>query len=602
MAIQKMRESLNTFLYDSQTMVRNALRIMTFLGGITAIGIMIHYHGFSHTLEQKENLLEYIKAIFAIFIINYTVRFFYSFEPRQFLKETWFQAIIVLLLIVDVVSYYLVGFPLLEWTFSTLGIPNFTTFYILFIQVYMLLLIVIEASKISKLFYSIKIQPAVLFVLSFLILIGVGTGLLLLPEMVSVPGSMKFINALFTSVSASCVTGLIVVETSTFFTFKGHVVLLILIQLGGVGILSFATFFATFLKRGIGIRHQTVIPELMSEDSLYNMMQLLKQILFYAFTIELIGCILMFALWDPSVPFSSLNHKIFFTVFHSVSAFTNAGFTLFTGGLNNPMISNGYVLHIVFAILIIFGALGFPAMKDLFGVSNLRIRLKQPWRRWKTSTQIAVNAAIVLTILGTIMFYLLERNNLLGDKNIVEGVIISIFQSITRTAGFSTVDIGSLAMPTIVLFLFLMFIGGASGSMTGGIKTSTFVVLMLSVISTIKGKKEVEFGRKSISNQLLYQAFSIFLFACGFILFFIFLLTITEKGVGFMQIAFEEVSAFCTVGLSMGLTFDLSYAGKIVIMVSMFMGRVGILTLAFALSSPVLSTAYKYPKTNIMVG
>jgi len=311
---------------------------------------------------------------------------------------------------------------------------------------------------------------------------------------------------------------------------------------------------------------------------------------------------MIFALWDEKIAFSGISEKIFYSVFHSISAFCNSGFTLFSEGLIHESTVSSYYLQIAFGLLIIFGALGFPALRDLFGIKNLRERLSKPWKQWKTSTVIAVYGAAMLIIGGGVMFYLIEANQVLAEMNYMEAWITSFFHSINRTAGFSTIDLSILSISSLILLMFLMFVGGASGSMAGGIKTSTFFVLMLSAISTIRGRDDLEFGRRSFSYDLLNRAYILFIFSTSFILVTIVILSILQPEIRTIDIVFESVSAFSVCGLSIGITPTLYDSSKIVLVTAMFIGRIGTLTLAFALSSPSSPVAYKYPDGHILVG
>lgn len=602
-AFKRIREDVNTFLYDSQKGVIITLRTTIQITSLIAIGLLIYYHGFPIEASTKEILFEIIKGVFGIFIINYCVRLFYSFEKIEFIKNTWFEGILILLLIIDIMSLYIFSFPLLEITFNKLGITNFYPIYIIFVQLYILILILAESREFTNTILSKKINPATLFIATFLIIILAGCVLLLLPEMTPTDKSLSIQDALFTSVSATCVTGLIVVDTATYFTFKGHIVIFCLMQIGGIGIVAFATFFASFLKKGVGIRHQGLIHDYVHESSLYNSLDLLRKIIFYTFLFELIGATAIYTLLDPAIPFDNNGEKVFFAFFHSISAFCNAGFSLFTDGMRNSYLREAFILQMTIAALVIFGGLGFPVLRDLFGIKNLRMRLQQRWKNYKTSTQVALKVSASLIVGSTIIFLLLEWDNSLKDLNAVEAVMTAIFQSVTtRTAGFSTVDISSLNISTYILIIYLMFIGASSGSTGGGVKTSTFFVIVLSVIATIRGRQRMEFSRKTVSNNLLYRAFSIFIFASLFIIVCSFLLTLTEPDKSMLQLGFEAVSAFCNVGFTIGVTASLSSLGKIIIILAMFVGRVGILSLAFSLSSPAAKESYKYPSTNIMIG
>lgn len=257
----------------------------------------------------------------------------------------------------------------------------------------------------------------------------------------------------------------------------------------------------------------------------------------------------------------------------------------------------------VVAGIIFFGSLGFPAIQDLFGIKSLRQRMKQPWRDWALSTKVSLYSSVILVVLGAVLFFVLEGDNTLHETGSFGKVTHSIFQSITtRTAGFNTVDFGSLAIPTLVFMILFMFIGASSASTGGGIKTSTFVVIFLSVFATIRNRKHIELAGRTLSTELLNRALTIFIFAASYIFLSVFTLSITDPNIDIIDITFEAVSAFCTVGVSTGITAELSSAGQIVLMTSMYLGRVGILTLVVALSSAKGSKNYQYPNAHLMIG
>jgi Trk-type K+ transport system membrane component len=294
---------------------------------------------------------------------------------------------------------------------------------------------------------------------------------------------------------------------------------------------------------------------------------------------------------------------IFQSVFHSVSAFCNAGFSLFTNGMMQDFLYENYILHIVVALIIFMGSLGFPAIRDIFSLRNIQDRLHAPWKQWKLSTRIALYANIALMLFGALVFFAIEYDKTLLEEGFFGKVSFSLFQSMaTRSAGFNTIDIAAVSTPVIIFFIFLMFIGASSGSTGGGIKTSTFVLIFLAVITTIRGKKNLELGGRSISFDLLNKAFTVFIFSATYILIGTFFLSIFEPNIAVLDLVFEEVSAFCTVGLSRGITADLSTPSKIILILSMYVGRIGTLTLAFALASRVETTSYRYPKAHILIG
>lgn len=603
MTLQSFREKVNLFLYSSKERNLRILRYISFFISISAICTLVIYYGFSLNFENKQVLISIIQGSFAFYIISYLIKFLYTFEPKRFLQENWFEGILMSLLIVDGISSLLLKSPISEKLFILLGMQEFTALYVLFIQFYLLLIVGIDLGVAAEKLQKIKIAPSTMFIFSFIILILLGCGLLMLPEMTTINGSMPFMDALFTSISASCVTGLIVVDTATYFTYKGQFIIMILMQLGGLSIISFAAFLNYISSGDVGIKQQSLMQNFFSSESLHSAKGLLTQIIALAIGIELIGALCIFSLWNPDLHFTGFSQKIFYSIFHSVSAFNNAGFALFSNGLMEQNVENSYILHLVIAFLIILGGLGFSAIQDLFSIKNLRERLRLPWKTPHLSTKIALYTSIALIIIGTIVFYMLEINNTLSDKKLVEAGITSFFQSVTaRTAGFNTVDFAMVSQPMLIFFIFLMFIGASSGSTGGGIKTSTFSLMILSASATITGKRTLEINRHSISTELLNRAFSIFLFASGIVFIGSFILSITDPDIPILNLVFEEVSAFGTVGLSTGITSKLSVAGKVVLMFSMFVGRVGILTLAFSLSRKVISRDYKYPSAHMMVG
>lgn len=603
MSLRSFRERVNIFLFDSKDQVLGLLSYASFAVSLFAIGVLIYFFGYPQDEESRAFVVMVMRSSFGFYFVKYLIGFIYSFQPSQYLSETWFEGLLMLLIFINSISLFVFGFPLVRWIGTQIGFENLASFYVLFIQGYLLFIVGVELTKATTVFNNIRLSPPTMLLFSFLVLISLGCALLSLPEMNVTGKPMPFLDALFTAISASCVTGLIVVDTATYFTTKGQIIIMFLIQLGGLNIISFATFIALFSRRGIGLRHQHMFQDSVSADGPIEGKGLLRQIFLFSFTAEVMGGILLFLLWSPEMKFTHFGERFFYSIFHSISAFNNAGFSLMTDGLYQDMVRNGYLLHIVIAILIFFGGLGFPVIRDIWGLRRMRERVQQPWKTYSIATKIAIYSSIALIGVGAIGFFLIERNGTLESLNFGERVITSVFQSVTsRTAGFNTVDIGQLAVPTLIMFIFLMFIGASSGSTGGGIKTSTFAAIFLAAWATIRGKKNVDVFKHTIHQETLGKAYSIFLFSATFVFLCVFALAIIEPDREILSLVFEEVSAFATVGLSTGITSDLSTGGKIVIMISMFVGRVGTLTLAFALSSRVGSTEYKYPNAHLIVG
>ena len=603
MSIQSIREKINLALYDSKDGVLKLFKIGSFLFATFILSLLIYQFGFNPSQETKDWILIAIKASFIFYILKYFIDILYSYEPLTLIRNSWFEGTLLLLILINAISPLFFELSLLNWIGNQLELFHLENFYILFIQFYFFILVGVELGKASTQISFLKMSPPRLLILSFILLILVGTGLLMMPEMTAEVHSMPFFDALFTSISASCVTGLIVVDTATYFTQKGHIILMLLIQLGGLNIISFATLFAIFSKKGLGIKHQTILQENFSSESLLSGKGLLRKIFLFSFLMEMFGMILLYFTWNPQLKFPHVEEQFFYSLFHSVSAFNNAGFSLFTDGLHEHIIQNSYSMHLVLAGLIFFGAVGFPVIEDLFNIERIKKTLKTPWLGLKLSTRISFYTSLILIAFGMLMFYFLEQQNTLNGISLEGQLITSFFQSMTtRTAGFNTVDFSLIGTPMLIIFIFLMFIGASPGSTGGGIKTSTFTLIIFSAINTIRGQKRIEIGKRTISPELLHKAFSIFLFSASAIFLAIFILSITDGEKGIMPIAFEAVSAFSTVGLSTGITANLSFVGKLVIMICMFVGRIGTLTLAFALSSKMKSHNYEYPKAHLMVG
>ncbi len=603
MSFQSFREKVNLGLYDSKKQVSHSLQITSLFVSLIVVVLMVLAFGFPLSLDHKEIIIIVVKTSLWFYVLKYIISIIYSFQPLKLLRETLFEGVLMTMLTVNFFSGLLFEKSLLLWLSQQLEVFNLTNFTIFFIQAYFLVIVLLEIGKAGSLIKNIRLNPQFMLIISFLILIGFGSILLMMPEMTIQEGSMGFMDALFTSISASCVTGLIVVDTANFFTFKGHCIIMVLIQLGGLNIVSFASLFTIFSRSGVGIKHQRLIQDSFDSSSLSDSMSLLKRIFYFSFIIELIGFSALYFSWHDAINWGSNSDKVFYSLFHSVSAFNNAGFSLFSNGLYEDFVRQSYTLHLVLIGLIFFGSIGFSSILDMFGIRQIRERIRKPWKGYKLETRIALYSSLTLLALGTIVFFALETNNVLTGMSTGEKWITSLFQSMTaRTAGFNTVDFSLLSVPMLCFYLLLMFIGSSSGSTGGGIKTSTFVLLIFSSISTLTGKKSMVIGKRKISMNLVNKAFSLFLFAVSTIFVGVFILTITEPDKDLVDLVFEEVSAFATVGLSTGITSSLSTGGRIVIMFSMFMGRVGLLTLAFALGRATRMPRVEYPGAHISVG
>lgn len=603
------RERINLVIYNTKNQTLRALKVISIFVSLLALGCLFYYHGFDLADETSRMLQLVVEASFGFYVLHYFVKVFYDFSPKQYLRENWLEGIVVMLLVVEGISFNLFDSLILESVFNQMGLESASALSVVFLQFYLFAVVIAELSDNTNLISNIKLHPSTIFIFSFLIIIAVGTILLMMPEMSYAQGGMPFIDAIFTSVSATCVTGLIVEDTGTFFTYKGLVVILFLMKLGGLNIVSFA-YLAAFLGRvGFGVKQDEIIEDFVTKDAFYNAKGMLFKVFSLSILIEVIGGLLIYSLITPDMPMKTQGDRIFFSIFHSVSAFNNAGFSTLTDGMYNAFIREAYLMHLVVSVLVILGAFGFTVLFDLFAPSKLRDRLRHPWKRPQMSTLLAVRTHMILVVIGAVLFFFAEVNTSMEDKTFVEASITALFQSVSaRSAGLNTIDIHSLTSASIVMLVFMMFVGGNTFSTAGGIKTSTFSLIMINTYSIIRGKKRVEVFNRTIPSDDMLKAFTVLITFAGGMLVCTYALCLTEQhildmpGYGVIDLVFEEVSAFSTCGLSTGVTGLLSNSGKVILVISMFIGRLGTLSIIFAFTRKIISTNYSYPEEHIMVG
>ncbi|MCS6981008.1 MAG: hypothetical protein N2110_01360 [Flavobacteriales bacterium] len=609
-AVQRFRETVNLAIYSSKSSVLQVLRILRLTVALLSITVILYYLGFPQTERSQFWVLLLMRFSIAFFIFSFLLRFFFDFEPRRFFRENALEGLLLLAVLVDTSGVLFVGKPFLRYLVTQTGIPTFSGMFMVFIQVFLLFLVTLDLVKAGKHIARWKVRPATLFVSSYVILIIGGAILLSMPEMRQPGARLSLTDAVFTSASAACVTGLTVVDTATHFTFKGHLVLLGLIQLGGLNIIIFASFFALLSGRSaIGLRQQAIVMDFMSFESLSSTVRMLRDILLVTMFIESLGAVLLFFTWSSDVPFSGFWEKVWFSIFHSVSAFNNAGFSLFSENLYTDGVRTSFTFLLVLALLIIAGGLGFPVIQDLWGWKALRERLNHPWKKPRVHTRLVVNVSILLILAGTLVFYFFESQNpAQWQKNgfqylsTEQKLITAFFQSVSaRTAGFNTVDFSILSAPVLLFFVFLMFVGASPISTGGGVKTTTMSILLFSGLASIRNKQNVEIFKYQVSPELARKSFGIVFFSGCVVFIGTFLLMAMEPHLPPLNVFFEMVSAHCTVGYSTGITPGLSDPSKWVLVAAMFMGRVGILTLAVSLARPAISTSYAYPQANIIV-
>lgn len=446
-----------------------------------------------------------------------------------------------------------------------------------------------------------KISDTQKIVLIFIAVIVTGTAFLMLPFSTKSGVSPALIDALFVATSATCVTGLVPMDTYNFWSPFGQVVILVLIQIGGLGLMTIATIYAFFLNRAIGLKDRLFLSQSFNFDTHAGVVKIVKLILKGTFLVEGVGALLLAIKFVPQF---GLGQGVTKAVFHSVSAFCNAGFDImgdigefssFTTYVKDPIVS------LVIPVLIIIGGIGFFIWSDLLKYKdNGRFKLS-------LHSKVALTMTAFLVISGTIFTFLFEYNNSLtmADLNIFEKILASFFHSVTlRTAGFNNINIGDLKSATLMISILYMFIGASPGSTGGGVKTTTFAAIVLATKAVILGREDVSVMGRRLEKNIISRSIAIVIMSFGVVFLGIILISISQPELAFVHVIFEVVSAFGTVGLSMGITPHLSIASKFVIITTMLFGRVGILTVAFALASKHQNykTSYHYPSQKIMVG
>lgn len=509
-------------------------------------------------------------------------------------------------------DYLSIAFTL--WVFYMylfVGVPFETDFFLenpIWLQIAVLLTFIREFSDRSINFKRTVFNPAQIFILSFVVIILTGSFLLILPN--STYDGISYLDALFTSTSAVCVTGLVVVDTGTHFTLFGQTIIMILIQVGGIGILTFAIYFSYFFKDGTTYENQLALSDMTSSKILGEVFSTIKYVILITFGIELFMSALIYTSLDSS-SFSSPAEQIFFSVFHSVSAFCNAGFSTLSDSLFDPEFRYNYYLQVVLISTFVLGGLGFPIVVNI--LSFLKYKLsnllsfsykKKKYRPWvlNLNSRITLITTVSISLVAIIAFYFLEYNNTLAEHSGLGKFVTALFGATTpRTAGFNTINTAAMAFPTLMLVVLLMWIGASPQSTGGGIKTSTFAIATLNILSLAKGKSRIEIFRREIADISVRRAFAIMALSLIVIGFAIMIISKLNPEIKLVSIAFECFSAYSTVGLSLGITSDLSSMSKFVIIVVMFVGRISMLTLVIAVFKKIKHKNYRYPTEEITI-
>lgn len=529
--------------------------------------------GMQWQLSLPLKIISFIISIlvFVFFLADIAVTFYFTVPRQSFFKNNYFDLIILLPFMFNIISLQAgAGLIILRHVFHLIGLFS-------------------RSSKFSKVLRNVTLNTAQIVAISFIVTILVGTILLTFPSATEDGKGASFVDALFTATSATCVTGLVVHDTGSYFSTFGEWVILILIQLGGLGIMTYSVFIALIFGR-LSLGQRKIVQDMFEEER--NVMNMVIDIIKMTLMIELTGFLLLFIRWIFYMP--NLKSALYQSLFHSVSAFCNAGFSLFPDSLTR--FSGDPAVNLIVMLLIFLGGIGFMAVYDLLG------KIQHRKKHFSPHTKIVLWVSITGIVLGFLLIFFVEYDKSMIQSSIIQKCWTSLFQSVTtRTAGFNTVDIGGFSRITLTVMMILMFIGASPGSTGGGIKTTTLAMVILSIRSVLSGKGEIEIFKRSVPAATVNKAIAIFIAALMLVLvFFILLMAVEDKP--YLDLMFETVSAFGTVGLSTGVTPELTLPGKLIITLLMYLGRIGPLTMVLALTSEIRPQRLSYPSTRIMIG
>ena len=595
-----------------QPYVRILLRMMavlTYMASLLLIVGVVYEHGFPLSATDISHLKILYKAVWIIFLIDVTLHIFLEYKgtKKNFRKLAWILSWLLYLTLVPVIFHRPdeEGAILYVWDFLGSKLYHIPL---------LLLFSFLNLSNGLVRLLGRRTNPSLILAVSFFVIILIGTGLLLLPRCTVEGVVLSWVDALFTSTSAVCVTGLVPVDVSATFTPMGLTVIILLIQVGGLGVMTLTSFFAMFFMGNTSLYNQLVVRDMVSSNSLGSLLSTLLYILGFTMVIEGAG---MVSIWlgIHGTLGMSLEEELAFSAFHSISAFCNAGFSTLPGNLGNPMVMTGHnSLYISVSLLIILGGIGFPILvnfKDIVlyhlrrfwkFVRTLKLDRHKKQHLYNLNTKIVLIVTLLLLVLGTLAVAAFEWNGSFAGMSVADKWTQAFFNATCpRTAGFRSVDLTSLSVQTILIYIFLMWIGGAAQSTAGGVKVNAFAVVVLNLIAVLRGTERVEVFGRELSHDSIRRSNATVVMSLGVLFLFIFVLSILEPKMSVMTLTFECVSALSTVGSSLNATPLLRDESKLLVALLMFVGRVGLITLMLGIVKQKKNTKYRYPSDDIII-
>lgn len=590
--------------------VRVALGVMTtltYLASILLIVGLVYEHGFTISVAEAHQLQRLYHGVWIVFLSDISLRIALEYkDTRQtFSKLTWILTFLLYLTLVPVVFHR----PEVEGAIQ--AVWDFLNGRIYHLALLLMLSFLNLSYGLVRLLGR-RTNPSLILAVSFLIIILIGTGLLMLPR--STVAGISWVDSLFISTSAVCVTGLTSVDVASTFTTTGFVIIILLIQIGGLGVMTLTSFFAMFFMGNTSLYNQLVVRDMVSSNSLNSLLSTLVYILGFTLAIEGAG---MLAIWSDihGTMGMDIHEELAFSAFHSISAFCNAGFSTLPGNLGNPLLMSGHnPFYIYISLLIILGGIGFPILVNFKDIILYHIR--RFWRFLRTwewdgrrfyhlynlNTRIVLIVTFLLLVVGTAGIALFEWNASFAGMSVADKWTQAFFNaSCPRTAGFSSVDLAGLSVQTLLIYLILMWIGGGSQSTAGGIKVNAFAVVVLNLVAVLRGTERVEVFGRELSYDSIRRSNATVVMSFGVLFVFIFIISILEPKQSLLTVTFECVSAISTVGSSLNATPLLGSDSKLLVALLMFVGRVGLITLMLGIIKQKKNTKYQYPSGQIII-
>ena len=590
--------------------IRVALGVMTtltYLASILLIVGLVYEHGFTISVAEAHQLQRLYHGVWIVFLSDISLRIALEYkDTRQtFSKLTWILTFLLYLTLVPVVFHR----PEVEGAIQ--AVWDFLNGRIYHLALLLMLSFLNLSYGLVRLLGR-RTNPSLILAVSFLIIILIGTGLLMLPR--STVAGISWVDSLFISTSAVCVTGLTSVDVASTFTTTGFVIIILLIQIGGLGVMTLTSFFAMFFMGNTSLYNQLVVRDMVCSNSLNSLLSTLVYILGFTLAIEGAG---MLAIWSDihGTMGMDIHEELAFSAFHSISAFCNAGFSTLPGNLGNPLLMSGHnPFYIYISLLIILGGIGFPILVNFKDIILYHIR--RFWRFLRTwewdgrrfyhlynlNTRIVLIVTFLLLVVGTAGIALFEWNASFAGMSVADKWTQAFFNaSCPRTAGFSSLDLAGLSVQTLLIYLILMWIGGGSQSTAGGIKVNAFAVVVLNLVAVLRGTERVEVFGRELSYDSIRRSNATVVMSFGVLFVFIFIISILEPKLSLLTVTFECVSAISTVGSSLNATPLLGSDSKLLVALLMFVGRVGLITLMLGIIKQKKNTKYQYPSGQIII-